>query len=143
MKGYIIRILVKVNYQTKIMKKITGVIVLLTFLMTGTAHAGTIDQLLTSVNVINGQMSAMQKQIDDLKTLNGQLQAQINNVQNLQPQIETVSALQSQITNTDIKVQAVETRIGVVEKAVTFLQTKVMDALNTTIGLLKQLLKIK
>ncbi len=125
------------------MKKTIGGIVLSAMLIAGTAHAGTIDQLLTSVNVINGQMAAMQKQIDDLQSLNGQLKAEINNVQNLQPQIENVSALQSQITNTDIKVQAIETRVSMLESAISFLQTKVMDAFNTTIGLLKQLLKLK
>jgi chromosome segregation ATPase len=125
------------------MKIIFISLILITILSTGITHASTFgsktgDDIIENIKT---NMSAIQKQIDDLKTLNGELKAQINNIKNLQPQIETVSDLQSQITNTDIKVQAVETRIGVIEKAVDYLQTKVMSALDTVIGLLKQLLK--
>lgn len=87
----------------------------------------------------------MQSQIDQLKILNTTLQTKINN----QTQTATIQPVQvaqdftPQITATNARIDAVEKRVGVIEKAVSLISTNVTNLLNTTIDLLKQILKLK
>jgi len=90
---------------------------------------------------IDSKLADLQKQVDELKKLNDSLEYRILQVEKKPITTQTTVQITDQETKT--KVKSLESRVGTLEKAVSFLQTKVMDALNTTIGLLKQLLKIK
>ncbi len=126
------------------MKKTIFITILLLISSTGTAHAGILEWTTTQ---IASSSDALQTQIADLRMQNLNLQAQINAIKN-QP-VAQVTDVTSQVANTNIKIDTiekrvgtVETKVGVLETAMSFLQTNVIDALDTTIGLLKKLLKI-
>lgn len=88
---------------------------------------------------------ALQAQIADLRMQNLNLQARINNLEKVQPvsAVPTdLSSIQSQINTSNAKITEVEIKVGTLEKAVNILQTSVINTLNKTIDLLKQLLKI-
>ena len=124
------------------MKKIIGVIILSIVFSTGVAHAGPLSGLQDQIDTINGKMNDMQSQIDSLKGLNTSLQNQIN-AQKQTVTIQPVTDVTSQIALTNTRVDAVEKRMSTLETAISYIQKNVMDALNTTIGLLKQILKLK
>lgn len=96
---------------------------------------------------IDAKFQAMQQQIDTLVNINFNLEKKVESMQApstgpaiVQPErvIETREII-TQADNT--RVEALEKRVGTLEKAVAFIQDKVMAALNITISMLKDLLK--
>ncbi len=122
------------------MKKLT-IILIGIFIFAGTAHAGDIEYLTKSVDQINAKMTAMQNQIDELKSINNKLQSQIDFIPE---RIQTYQGTNEdpQIQALTVRTDAIEKKVGILETAISFLQDKVIALLNTTIGLLKQILKI-
>jgi maltooligosyltrehalose synthase len=83
---------------------------------------------------LQGQIDSLSYQLLQLKTAGIPAQQQA--------QVQTV--IQQVVVDEDTKaeVETLKRKVGILESAVNVLQTSVMNALNTTIGLLKQLLKL-
>ncbi|MFA5413253.1 MAG: hypothetical protein WC348_01805 [Patescibacteria group bacterium] len=100
-------------------------------------------------NRINQQFSEMQAQVTELQQLNTQLQNKVDQISSsasastpapvpAQTIVETKEVIVRDPDNT--KVEALEKRVTTLESVVSLIQTKIMQAINTAIGLLKKLL---
>jgi len=77
---------------------------------------------------------------DQLQKQNAALEAKIGAVGAVQPQT-IVKEIQTQVVVQDeARMEAIEKRVSVLEQAYNFIQKKVMETLNKTIGLLTKLL---
>jgi peptidoglycan hydrolase CwlO-like protein len=82
-------------------------------------------------------IAALQAQIDQINSLNQQLQARVSALENAAP-----AAASSPVQNTqeEARIASLENRVSVLESIVNTIKTSVMAALQTTIGLLQKLL---
>ena len=84
---------------------------------------------------IEANIADLQTRVGQLETANKTLQQKVDQLPTTGKTIETI------VKDPDnTKVDALEKRVTVLESAVSFIQTKVMQAITTTIGLLQKLL---
>lgn len=127
------------------MKKI--LIIAIMVLMPVTASAATIvPTFLNGSNLVvptNLRLYDLEKAVAELQDQNTALQSKINLLQaQVSTQTPTIAPAPLIVqAQPDPRVDALENRVGALEKAVKYLQENVLGAINKTIGLLQQLLK--
>ena len=83
-------------------------------------------------------VAALQKQIDQLNSLNAQLQSRVQVLESRPVSVATNAPVQ--IVQDTARIEKLEQRVGVLEGIVNTIKSNVMAALQTTIGLLQKLL---
>lgn len=122
-------------------------IIAIIVLMPSMASAATIvPTFLNGSNLVvptNLRLYDLEKAVAELQDQNMALQSKINLLQaQVSAQTPTVAPAPVVVqAQPDPRVDALENRVGALEKAVKYLQENVLGAINKTIGLLQQLLK--
>lgn len=116
------------------MKKVTMVLIAILILAPAAARARDLWYSTEEQARINAQLDHLQK-------LNDALQQKVDQIQ-VAPAPQIIERPDnSKIEQQTARIDQVEARVGVLEQTVQFLQSKISAALDTTIGLLKKLLK--
>lgn len=127
------------------MKKI--LIIAIIVLIPSMASAATIvPTFLNGSNLVvptNLRLYDLEKAVAELQDQNTALQSKINLLQaQVNAQTPTVAPAPVVVqAQPDPRIDALENRVGTLERAVKYLQENVLGAINKTIGLLQQLLK--
>jgi hypothetical protein len=95
-----------------------------------------------SVQLRELRLRNMESQIKELKSENEILGQKVGTLELKESQSKPDNTEQ-QLANITVnkRITDVEKRVGLIEKTIDFISKNVMDALNTTIGLLKKLIK--
>lgn len=115
------------------MKKILSILTIAIVFSVAIPHA----QAVIRDPATKDDVASLQAQVDQINALNAQLQARVSALEN--KPAASVAAAAPQVDQT-ARIEALETRVSVLEKIVNTIKESVMSTLQTTIGLLKQLL---